>query len=72
MAYRYYSIMRPLDLGTYPNWNGRGDNPVIDVVNFDQRTKVQGVPRLAWGYVDYMYPLTSLEKLDYELYERRW
>lgn len=70
-THRYYSLSRPLDIGTYPNWNGRGDNPVIEIHNFDQRTKVDGIPRAAWGYVEYENPLTDGEMLEYELFEAK-
>lgn len=70
MAHRYYSLLRPLDIGTYPNWNGRGDNAVLAVYNFDDRTKIDGLPRGVWGYVEYEKPLTDGEMLQYDLFER--
>lgn len=68
MSNRYYSIMRPVDIGTYPKPEG---NEVLEIVNFDQRTKVEGVPRPAWGYVEYAEPLSAKDQIDYELFEQR-
>ena len=48
MAYRYYSINRPVGPGTYPN-NGKVD----DIKNFDTRKHVDMIGRDAWGYIDY-------------------
>lgn len=59
---RYYSIMRPIGPGTYPKAEA-----VTEIVNFDERRKVEGVSLPAWGYVEYSEPLTDREAEDYEL-----
>lgn len=66
---RYYSLSRPIDIGCYPNWNGMGNNKVLTVHNFDQRTKIDGLPRAAWGYVEYEYPLKAHDMIEYELFK---
>lgn len=68
MSYRYYSPMRPLDIATYPDWSGRGDNPPVNVHNFDSKTKVEDFFHPVWGYVEYEKPLTDKEARDYELF----
>ena len=61
-AYRYYSIRRPVDIGTYP----REAEPV-KIVNFDSRTPVEDGAFEAWGYLEYGSPLTDMQIGDYEL-----
>lgn len=62
MKYRYFSTMRPVSIGTYPN-NGK----VVEIHNFDSREMVKSIGREAWGYVDYSEPLTEKEISSYEL-----
>lgn len=62
MKYRYFSTMRPVSIGTYPN-NGK----VVEIHNFDTRQMVKSIGREAWGYIDYSEPLTEKQISDYEL-----
>ncbi len=62
MAYRYYSINRPVGPGTYPN-NGKVD----DIKNFDTRKHVDMIGRDAWGYIDYSERLSLKEIQQNEL-----
>lgn len=62
MKYRYFSTMRPVSIGTYPN-NGK----VVEIHNFDSRKMVSKIQREAWGYIDYSEPLTEKEALSYDL-----
>ena len=61
-AYRYYSVRRPVDIGTYP-----GNPRPIGIVNFDSRTPVEDGAFEAWGYLEYDRPLTDKQIDDYEL-----
>lgn len=42
--YKYYSVIRPISVGTVPHCTIR------EVVNFDQRQYVEEIMRQAWGY----------------------
>lgn len=42
--YKYYSVIRPISIGTIPNCTIR------EVVNFNQRQYVEEIMRQAWGY----------------------
>ncbi len=66
MKYRYFSTMRPVSIGTYPN-NGK----VVEIHNFDSRKMIPKIQREAWGYIDYSEPLTEKEALSYELVAER-
>ena len=58
MTYRYYSVLRPVSLGTTPR-----AAVFDDVVNFDRRQFVPEIKREAWGYFDSAVPL-SLKVCD--------
>lgn len=63
-VYRYYSIHRPISMGTIPMF------PEPDkVVNFDEGRKSVG-DFMAWGYVEYSKPLDPELADDYELRTR--
>ena len=59
--YRYYSPLRPVDLGTIPTVHK------LTIRNFDSREYVDSIGREAWGYVEYDAPLTDQEAADYDL-----
>lgn len=59
--YKYYSILRPISLGTYPDKN------VLRIRNFDDRIFCSEIEHEAWGYVIYSEPLTEKEAKNYEL-----
>ena len=59
--YRYYSKLRPVDLGTYPR---RGAQ---DIHNYDSRTYVEDAGCEVWGYIEYDRELTPEEIRNYEL-----
>lgn len=61
---RYYSIMRPVGIGTFPKPAG---NRIINIENFDDRQYVPEIDRKAWGYIDYEYPLAESDANSYEL-----
>lgn len=42
--YKYYSVIRPISIGTIP------DCTIREVVNFNQRQYVEEIMRQAWGY----------------------
>lgn len=62
MAHKYYSVMRPVSIGTFPD-NGT----ILGIVNFDRREMVEAIGREAWGYINYSKPLTEKQISDYEL-----
>lgn len=62
--YRYYSTQRPIDIGTFPKPEG---NAPVEIHNYDNRQPVEDDAMLAWGYLEYVKPLTEKEMNDYEL-----
>lgn len=69
--YKYYSLERPISLGTYPR---NRDNPMIAFENFEDNlrcTKVMVTDNdkvfNAWGYMIFKNPLTKKDIVDYEL-----
>lgn len=61
--YRYYSTQRPIAPGTFP----KGENAPVTVENFDDRIPVENGQMQAWGYLEYLKPLTAKQQSDYEL-----
>lgn len=59
---RYYSTMRPVQPGGYPNRDG-----IEEIHNFDTKTFCEEIGREAWGYIDYREPLTREQAEAYEL-----
>lgn len=51
---RYWSILRPISLGTYPE-----TNKVMTIDNYDERIYVKEIGREAWGHIDYTEPLAD-------------
>ena len=65
MTYKYFSVMRPIGIGTLPN----GKKPVR-IENYNTRKQVtadDGRKLMAWGEVEYDKPLTDYEMYSYEL-----
>lgn len=61
--YRYYSTQRPISPGSYPN----GENKPVSIENFDERQPVENGQLQAWGYLEYVEPLSQKEMKEYEL-----
>lgn len=59
---RYYSTMRPVQPGSFPNRES-----VEAIHNFDTKTFCEEIGREAWGYIDYREPLTKEQAEAYEL-----
>lgn len=59
---RYYSTQRPILPGGYPR-----KATVEEIHNFDTKTFCEEIGREAWGYVEYLEPLTNEEAEAYEL-----
>lgn len=59
---RYYSTQRPVLPGCYPK-----KAAVEEIHNFDAKIFCDEIGREAWGYIDYMKPLTNAEAESYEL-----
>ena len=64
--HRYYSLERPISLGTYPKEEQKPTN----IVNFGIREDI-GNGQKAWGYIDYSKPLTEQEIFDYDLQKEK-
>ena len=62
MNHRYYSIMRPIGIGTFPH-----GAHVTNIVNFHQRMYVPEIGREAWGYIEFSHTLSKKYQMDYEL-----
>lgn len=62
MANRYYSIMRPIGIGTYPT-----GARVANIVNFHERKYVPEIGREAWGYIEFSHTLSKQNQISYEL-----
>lgn len=60
--YIYYSLRRPLGLGTCPK-------DFINIKNYDEKKQVMQNGKMAWGEVIYNRKLTEKEVYDYELLE---
>jgi len=61
---RYYLTQRGPGPGTIPKvW----DNQATNIEDFGSKKYVDEIKGKAWGYVDYMYPLTSHQIDAYEL-----
>lgn len=67
--YRYYSLRRPVDIGTYPK---SVFNPPTKIENYDGRMWVENSAFLAWGEIHYAHPLTEGEVRSYELAPSRF
>jgi hypothetical protein len=64
MIYRYFSPLRPISPGTFPN-----TETLIKIHNYDSRKFVENIGCEVWGYIDYSEPLTKGQINDYELIE---
>ena len=62
MTNRYYSIMRPIGIGTFPP-----GAHVTNIVNFHQRMYVPEIGREAWGYIEFSHTLSKQNQMNYEL-----
>lgn len=61
---RYYSILRPVGIGTFPKF---ADNKVLKMVNFDKRIYCNEIGREAWGYLVYESEMSDKDALSYDL-----
>lgn len=63
---RYYSTMRPIDIGTYPKPKY---NKVLNIVNFGEKKMCEEIGCEAWGYIEYAHALNrDFESVaDYDL-----
>lgn len=66
--YLYYSVQRPISIGTFPN---RPDNPPTEIKNFDARTPVEGGTFMAWGTITFAKALSVVDAKGYELHPSR-
>lgn len=61
---RYYSILRPVSIGTFPKPDG---NEILKICNFDRRSYCKEIDREAWGFIDYEKPLSVDDADQYDL-----
>ena len=61
---KYYSIHRPVGIGTFPKPEG---NTVIMIENYDERKFIKEIGREAWGAITYASPLSETDQRNYEL-----
>lgn len=64
MRTRYYSILRPIVPGSFPEPDG---NSILEIENFDKRVYIMEVQREAWGYIEYEKELPVEVADEYEL-----
>lgn len=64
MRTRYYSILRPIVPGSFPEPEG---NSILEIENFDKRVYIMDVQREAWGYIEYEKELLVEVAAEYEL-----
>lgn len=64
MRTRYYSILRPIVPGSFPEPDG---NSILEIENFDKRVYIMDVQREAWGYIEYEKELPVEVAAEYEL-----
>ena len=65
MANRYYSLHRPVSIGTAPAAG------LVSFENFEGRRFVDEIGREAWGVLEYDRELTEDECFDYELFSAK-
>lgn len=65
---RYYSILRPVSIGTFPNLDG---NEILKICNFDSGSYCKEIDREAWGFIDYEKLLSSEDVEKYDLMPER-
>ena len=61
---RYYSILRPISLGTFP-----GRIHVTKIHDYDYKTEIPEIQRAAFGYFETPDKLTEQECYEYDLVE---
>ena len=59
--YKYYSLLRPISVGTIPNCT------ISEMVNFEQRKYVDEIQREAWGYFVTPDELSREKVCEYDL-----
>lgn len=59
---KYYSIHRPISIGTYPK-----TKRVIEFCNFDCMQYCPEIKRSAWGWIEYEGELDYKDANNYEL-----
>ena len=59
--FKYYSILRPVGIGTYPKDGMTGFR------NYDKRVYVESIDREAWGEIYYSKRLDEKAMFSYDL-----
>lgn len=60
--YKYYSISRPVSLGTIPE-----GYPIDTIENFEERTFIPDIGREAWAVISFNHMLSEADEQAYEL-----
>lgn len=60
--YKYYSINRPVGIGTYPR-----TEPVLNIENYSGKELVEDGAFRAWGHIVYADPISEKDAAAYEL-----
>lgn len=61
MENKYYSLLRPIGIGTYPK------EGMLRFKNYDSRKHIQGIDHEAWGEIWYNRELSEKEIHNYDL-----
>lgn len=61
MKVKYYSLLRPIGIGTHPK------EGIIEFKNYDYRTYIPNIDHEAWGELWYGRELTEKEVNNYDL-----
>lgn len=59
--YKYYSVLRPVSIGTYPK------EGMTKFENFDKRTYIDAIKHEAWGFLIYNRELSEQEARSFDL-----
>lgn len=59
---KYYSVLRPVSMGTFPE-----RDKVKQIVNFDDRQFVEEINHEAWGYIEYEEEIDPILAKSYDL-----
>lgn len=61
---KYYSILRPISLGTFPKYD---NNKILEIVNFSEKVYCDEIERDAFGYIDYENSIETTDAYNYDL-----
>lgn len=65
MRYKYYSLLRPVGIGTYPK------DGMTGFKNYDRRTYIPSIDHEAWGEIYYSKRLDEKTIFSYDFMAER-